>query len=483
MIVKGQALEQMLRRPAATLRAVLFYGPNAGRIQEYARRAVRAIVEDISDPFRVAYLTAADLKEDPARLADEAAALTFTGGRRVVRVRGAGDALTEAFVNCLDFVSGDSLIVAEAGELARTSKLRKLFETSPVCAIAACYEESDADMEALVIGHLRQYGLSITSEAKDYLLHCLGEDRLVTRQELDKLILYKGPRSILPNWAGDGGDGVRDTRDIRDTGGIRDTRDTGDIRDGLVVTGSSDIKEAMDTHNVHDAADIRDSYDIPDTVDISDTTDTADVRDAMDIRDTVGVRDTIDTRGIRDIMGIIDTRNTIDTHDTAGIRDSFAMRDGRASGTPDNMQIELADVMACIGDSASSDLDSIYDAIALGDSVGLDRQIQRAYDSAISTIAILRFVSNHLMRAQMAMASIDAGASIDVALRNLRPPVHFSRTPLFRQQLRLWDSIRIARALDLLLEAEIACKTTGAPDLSLCRRALLQVAFLARRNA
>lgn len=459
MIVKGQALEQMLRRPAATLRAVLFYGPNAGRIQEYARRAVRAIVEDISDPFRVAYLTAADLKEDPARLADEAAALTFTGGRRVVRVRGAGDALTEAFVNCLDFVSGDSLIVAEAGELARTSKLRKLFETSPVCAIAACYEESDADMEALVIGHLRQYGLSITSEAKDYLLHCLGEDRLVTRQELDKLILYKGPRSILPNWAGDG------VGETRDTGGIRDTRDTRDIHDGLVVTGSSDIKEAMDTHNIHDAADIRDSYDIHDTVDISDTMDTADVRDAIDIRDTVGVRD------------------TIDTHDTAGIKDSFAMRDGRASGTPDNMQIELADVMACIGDSASSDLDSIYDAIALGDPVKLDRQIQRAYDGAISTIAILRVVSNHLMRAQMAMASVDAGASIDMALRNLRPPVHFSRTPLFRQQLRLWDSIRIARALDLLLEAEIACKTTGAPDLSLCRRALLQVAFLARRNA
>lgn len=459
MIVKGQALEQMLRRPAATLRAVLFYGPNAGRIQEYARRAVRAIVEDISDPFRVAYLTAADLKEDPARLADEAAALTFTGGRRVVRVRGAGDALTEAFVNCLDFVSGDSLIVAEAGELARTSKLRKLFETSPVCAIAACYEESDADMEALVIGHLRQYGLSITSEAKDYLLHCLGEDRLVTRQELDKLILYKGPRSILPNWAGDGVGETRDTRDTRDT---KDTKDTKDTRD---------------TGDIHDAADIRDSYDIHDT---------ADVRDAMDIiaiKDTVGVRDTIDTRGVGDTMGIIDARNTIDTHDTAGIRDSFAMRDGRASGTPDNMQIELADVMACIGDSASSDLDSIYDAIALGDPVGLDRQIQRAYDSAISTIAILRFVSNHLMRAQMAMASVDAGASIDMALRNLRPPVHFSRTPLFRQQLRLWDSIRIARALDLLLEAEIACKTTGAPDLSLCRRALLQVAFLARRNA
>lgn len=377
MIVKGQALEQMLKRPATTLRAVLFYGPNAGRIQEYAGRAVRAIVEDISDPFRIAHLTAADLKEDPARLADEAAALTMTGGRRVVRVRGVGDAQTEAFVNCLEVAFGDSLIVAEAGELAKSSKLRKLFEASPACAIAACYEESDADMEALVIGHLRQYGLSVTSEARDYLLHCLGEDRLVTRQELDKLVLYKGPRSILPDRTDDGAD----------------------------------------------------------------------------------------------------------PHDTGDGGDVYAMRDRWAAGASDIMQIELADVRACIGDSASQGLDSICDAMALGDPAGLDRQIQRAYDGSISTIAILRAASNHLLRAQMAMASLDTGASIDMALRNLRPPVHFSRAQLFRKQLGLWDSIRIARALDMLLEAEMACKTTGAPDHSLCRRALLQVAFMSRRNA
>ena len=60
------------------------------------------MVADLADPFNVADLSEAVLESDPARLADEAAAISMMGGRRVVRVRGAGKALAELFEAFLD---------------------------------------------------------------------------------------------------------------------------------------------------------------------------------------------------------------------------------------------------------------------------------------------------------------------------------------------------------------------------------------------
>ena len=86
-----------LRRPDPEIRAVLFYGPDAGLVRERADAVARTVCPDLRDPFRVAELTGAALAADPARLADEAAQISLMGGSRVVRVREAGDALAPLF--------------------------------------------------------------------------------------------------------------------------------------------------------------------------------------------------------------------------------------------------------------------------------------------------------------------------------------------------------------------------------------------------
>ncbi len=446
MILKGQALEQMLRRPAPGVRAVLFFGPNEGRVREYAARAVRAIVDDLSDPFCISNLSEADLRDDPARLPDEAAAIAMTGGRRAVRVRGAADGQIEGFITFLGAPGGDTLIVAEAGELPKTSKLRRLFESHPACVVAACYEDSTADLAALVTSHLRQHGLTINSDARDYLLQCLGGDRMATRQELDKLVLYKGP-SGTPGTFGDGG-GVHD---IFGGKGVSDVNDTFGVR-GDIAT-----------------ADIKDRYGFVQGDGIRDTNAPYDVLDELDI-DAI-----YDGGDIGAVAGIRDTSATLDAFEGKAIRDT------KDTGYQQDSVVSLADVMACIGDGASQGLDGICDAVSLGDLAGLDSQIVRAVEAALSSIAILRSASNHLLRLQLTISSLEKGLSIDTAMRGLRPPVHFSRVQSFQRQAQLWSAPRLARALDLLLLAEAACKSTGAPEFSLCSQAMLHVALMARR--
>jgi DNA polymerase III subunit delta len=185
-------LAAFLQRPDPEIRAVLLYGPDAGLVRERADNLARTVCADLSDPFRVADVNGAALAADPARLADEAAQLSLAGGRRVVRVRGAADALGRLFAGFLAEVPGEALVVVEAGELSGSSALRRAFEGSPRGAAIGCYPDAPRDRAAVIRESLAAHRVTASRDATQYLVDHLGEDRLVTRSELDKLALYVG---------------------------------------------------------------------------------------------------------------------------------------------------------------------------------------------------------------------------------------------------------------------------------------------------
>ena len=148
MKLAGPRVAGFLARPDPDIRAVLLYGPDAGLVRERADALARAICPDPRDPFRVAELAAATLVGDPARLADEAAQISLMGGRRVIRVRDAGDALAPLFTRFLADALGDSLVVAEAGDLPGRSALRRAFDEAPRGAAIGCYPDSARDLAA-----------------------------------------------------------------------------------------------------------------------------------------------------------------------------------------------------------------------------------------------------------------------------------------------------------------------------------------------
>ena len=123
MIVKSHEADRFAANPPKGLTAALVYGPDAGLVQERAEKLLKSVVADLTDPFNVADLSETVLLADPARLADEAAAISMMGGRRVVRVRGAGNDLAELFESFLDDPPGDALVVVEAGDLAKSARL------------------------------------------------------------------------------------------------------------------------------------------------------------------------------------------------------------------------------------------------------------------------------------------------------------------------------------------------------------------------
>ena len=191
MKVEPRRTQAFLADPGPA-RVVLLHGDDEGMVRHRADVLTRAVLGAGDDPFRLAWLA----REDHDRLAEEAGAIAMTGGRRVVRVRDAGDGLAAA-VRRVGEARGDSLVVLEAGALPARSKLRALVEAMPAGAALACYPEEGRALRDTIEATLAASGVRASPDALTWLADHLGADRAATRNELDKLALYAGDAGRL----------------------------------------------------------------------------------------------------------------------------------------------------------------------------------------------------------------------------------------------------------------------------------------------
>lgn len=181
--------------PDSPGRIALFYGPELGLARERADTLAKTVVPDPRDPFRVTALTGEQLAQDPARLADEAAAIPFGGGRKVVRITDApkgpsGQRQTQILKDFIAAPMGDALVIVEAGDLRKDHALVKAAESAKTVQVTRCFPDDGEAVEAVIAEMVRKEGLAIADDAMAYLIDHLGGDRLLTRRELEKLMLY-----------------------------------------------------------------------------------------------------------------------------------------------------------------------------------------------------------------------------------------------------------------------------------------------------
>jgi len=182
-----QRVPAFLRDPGVC-RVVLLYGEDHGMIRDRAAALVRAVAGSTDDPFLVAELA----REDAGNLVAEANSLPLTGGRRVVRLREAGDTLADRVGEILKGAA-PALVVLEAPGLATRSRLRSVVEAAPDGVAIGCYPEEGRALADTIRAVLGETGVSIDTDALAWLADHLGADRVSTRAEAEKLALYAGP--------------------------------------------------------------------------------------------------------------------------------------------------------------------------------------------------------------------------------------------------------------------------------------------------
>ncbi len=195
--VKAGDVDGVLRRADPRIGVYLVYGPDTGLVNERARALAERGVDDPADPFQLIRLDGDDIAADPGRLADEAGTMGLFGGRRALWIRSTSRNIAPAVDAVLKSDLQDTTIVIEAGDLAKSSPLRNLCEKSQRALALPCYADSGRDLGSVVDEAIKTGGFSVSREARAAILASLGGDRLATRGELAKLMLYAhGQREI-----------------------------------------------------------------------------------------------------------------------------------------------------------------------------------------------------------------------------------------------------------------------------------------------
>ncbi len=182
-----------LRQPDPTFGLVLVYGPDRGLVRERSDQLAERILGGDADPFRSSEFTASQLRTAPQALADEALAFGLVPGRRLLRVRDAADSIVEAVRLLLNHDTWPGFVLLEAGDLSKRSSLRELIEGARHAAAVPCYEDDPATLRQVVAETLKAAGLRPPPEVTEFLAQHLGNDRAITRSELEKLVLFMGP--------------------------------------------------------------------------------------------------------------------------------------------------------------------------------------------------------------------------------------------------------------------------------------------------
>jgi len=196
MRLKTAEIDHFIAKPPDTMWIALIYGPDEGLVRERAGTLARTVLPDLKDPFRLIDLADEDLKSDPARVADEFGSISMLGGRRVIRIRTNSEKTARILTEFIESVDkdnlhGDALVILQAGDLKPSSALRNRAESAKRAVAIPCYVDDQRRLRQIIVGTLKHEGLGIAQGPLELLVEQLGGDRAVTRQELEKLVLYK----------------------------------------------------------------------------------------------------------------------------------------------------------------------------------------------------------------------------------------------------------------------------------------------------
>lgn len=193
MKILPKAVDAFLAAPQRDCNAVLVYGVDGGLVRERCNKIIKSVLgKAADDSFAKIELYEPILLADPPRLADELSAISMMCPKRVIIIRDASDKLSKIIESASSNFHKDNFLIVSADELSAKSSLRSLFEKQQSCAAIACYKDEIRDVQNIVRRHLDSEKISYNREIVDYLVEHLGNDRYVTYQELEKLVLYAG---------------------------------------------------------------------------------------------------------------------------------------------------------------------------------------------------------------------------------------------------------------------------------------------------
>ncbi len=195
---KAHEVDRFLQKPEPQFKTILIYGPNTGLVSERAKKFAASSGVDLDDPFSLIRMDADSAAGNPNKIAEDAHTIGMFGGTRLIWISGTTlKNLAKSLAPVLTTPPEDAWILIEAGDLKKTSPLRKSVEQSKTAIALPCYADDDRSINQLIDEEIQRAGLGIEPAARDLLKSLIGADRRASRNEVEKLCLYAQKDEVI----------------------------------------------------------------------------------------------------------------------------------------------------------------------------------------------------------------------------------------------------------------------------------------------
>ncbi len=196
MIIKDFQIEKIVNENKGFL-PVLIYGPNEGLIRDYIKRIKSDYLSDVD--FEEVSITGKSLDPNPDILETSANSISMFNNYKLIILESLKDKNLSELENVINSAPTQTMLIIKADNLKKTSKLRKLFESNPLCYALACYEDDAKSMMKLIDNFVKENNISFNRDIKNYLMQTLSTDRMISFNELQKISLFYANVNDNPN--------------------------------------------------------------------------------------------------------------------------------------------------------------------------------------------------------------------------------------------------------------------------------------------
>jgi len=196
MIIKDFQIEKIVNENKGFL-PVLIYGPNEGLIRDYIKRIKSDYLSDVD--FEEVSITGKSLDLNPDILETSANSISMFNNYKLIILESLKDKNLSELENVINSAPTQTMLIIKADNLKKTSKLRKLFESNPLCYALACYEDDAKSMMKLIDNFVKENNISFNRDIKNYLMQTLSTDRMISFNELQKISLFYANVNDNPN--------------------------------------------------------------------------------------------------------------------------------------------------------------------------------------------------------------------------------------------------------------------------------------------
>jgi DNA polymerase-3 subunit delta len=184
--------EQLLHslKNGSKVRKFILYGPEESVAENLKKQIVKILKSQIDLEYEEHTYQAA--KEDLFQITDSLAARSLFGGEKLLVIEGISGVIPKAFIELCNKPIFYGYLVILAGDLSKTSPLRKLAESATEINGVACYSPDEKTVLNIIRTKLQELGMQFSPEIPHMIASMLPANQLIIESELEKLAVYKG---------------------------------------------------------------------------------------------------------------------------------------------------------------------------------------------------------------------------------------------------------------------------------------------------